>query len=53
MGKIFFPVPGVDFSELRQIALTFCHSFVNRLQLDLSIGYAPSSQPVTLCFVDR
>jgi hypothetical protein len=29
MGKIFFPVVGVDFSELRQIALTFCHSFVN------------------------
>ena len=28
MGKIFFPVVGVDFSELRQIALTFCHSFV-------------------------
>ena len=32
MGEIFFPVSGVDFSELRQIALTFCHSFVNRLQ---------------------
>jgi hypothetical protein len=29
MGEIFFPVSGVDFSELRQIALTFCHSFVN------------------------
>ena len=29
MLKIFFPVLGVGFSELRQIALTFCHSIVN------------------------
>lgn len=32
MFKIFFPVLGVGFSELRQIALTFCHSIVNCLQ---------------------
>ena len=37
MGEIFFPVSGVDFSELRQIALTFCHSFVNRLHSALTI----------------
>jgi hypothetical protein len=31
MLKIFFPALGVGFSELRQIALTFCHSIVNRV----------------------
>jgi hypothetical protein len=31
MPKIFFPALGVGFSELRQIALTFCHSIVNCL----------------------
>jgi hypothetical protein len=31
MGKIFFPMLGVDFNELRQIALTFCHKIVNEL----------------------
>jgi hypothetical protein len=30
MLEIFFPALGVGFSELRQIALTFCHSIVNR-----------------------
>jgi hypothetical protein len=30
MEKIFFALLGVDFSELRQIALTFCHSSVIR-----------------------
>jgi hypothetical protein len=29
MLKIFFPALGVGFSELRQIALTLCHSIVN------------------------
>lgn len=29
MRKFFFPALGVGFSELRQIALTFCHSIVN------------------------
>ena len=29
MRKFFFPVLGVGFSELRQIALTFCHSIVS------------------------
>jgi len=28
MEKIFFPLSGVGFSELRQIALTICHGFV-------------------------
>jgi hypothetical protein len=28
MEKKFFAMLGVDFSELRQIALTFCHSIV-------------------------
>jgi hypothetical protein len=28
MGKFFFPAVGVGFSELRQIALTFCHRIV-------------------------
>jgi len=28
MGKFFFPALGVGFSELRQTALTFCHSSV-------------------------
>jgi hypothetical protein len=51
MGKIFFPVSGVDFSELRQIALTFCHSFVNRLRLVFSIGYASFCRPVIMRFV--
>jgi hypothetical protein len=31
MEKIFFPLLGVDFSELRQIALTFCHRIVIHL----------------------
>lgn len=31
MSKFFFPAPDVAFSELRQIALTFCHSNVNGL----------------------
>jgi len=31
MEKFFFPMLGVGFSELRQIALTFCHSFVTPL----------------------
>jgi hypothetical protein len=30
MEKIFFAMLGVDFSELRQIALTFCHRIVIR-----------------------
>ena len=30
MLKFFFPVLDVGFSELRQIALTFCHSNVNK-----------------------
>lgn len=29
MRKFFFPALDVGFSELRQIALTFCHSIVN------------------------
>ena len=29
MPEFFFPVLDVGFSELRQIALTFCHSNVN------------------------
>jgi hypothetical protein len=29
MQKFFFPALGVGFSELRQIAVTFCHSIVN------------------------
>jgi hypothetical protein len=29
MLKIFFPALGVDFSDLSQIALTFCHGIVN------------------------
>jgi hypothetical protein len=28
MGKFFFPALGVGFSDLRQIALTFCHRIV-------------------------
>jgi len=31
MLKFFFPALGVDFSELRQIAMTFCHSIVNEI----------------------
>jgi hypothetical protein len=31
MPEIFFPALGVGFSELRQIALTLCHSIVNRI----------------------
>ena len=31
MLKIFFPAVGVGFSELRQIAVTFCHSSVKCL----------------------
>jgi hypothetical protein len=28
MRKFFFPLSGVGFSDLRQIALTFCHNSV-------------------------
>jgi hypothetical protein len=35
MRKIFFPMLGVDFNELRQIALTFCHKIVNDLTLEI------------------
>jgi hypothetical protein len=31
MREIFFLTLGVDFNELRQIALTFCHKIVNDL----------------------
>ena len=31
MLKFFFPALGVGFSELRQIAMTFCHSIVNEI----------------------
>ena len=37
MLKIFFPALGVGFSELRQIAMTFCHSIVN----EFCCGYSP------------
>lgn len=30
MGKFFFPLLGVDFNELRQIALTLCHRIVSK-----------------------
>ena len=32
MRKFFFPAWGVGFSELRQIALTFCHSNVTAVR---------------------
>ena len=37
MEKFFLALLGVGFSELRQIAVTFCHSNVMALAADLSI----------------
>ena len=40
MEKIFFPAWDVDFSELRQIALTFCHSIVNDFSEQFATFYS-------------
>ena len=48
MLKIFFPAVVVGFSELRQIAVTFCHSSVkcpaNKKRVSKSVGFIAKIQ---------
>jgi len=53
MEEIFFPKLGMGFSELRQIALPFCHSFVNRLHLASAGGRTSLSRAVEPRFGGR
>ncbi len=41
MEKFFFPLLGVGFSGLRQIALTFCHSIVIRRLNKIYTRFSP------------